>query len=215
MKKSYLKALGVATVIAGGVTVWMAFSVSQKLGFSSRGPLPIYGKIEKLQLVDQEGKAFTSANLKDSVHVVNFIFTSCPSVCPTLTRQMKQIQERSEKLSPVIKLVSISVDPENDTPKRLKEYAKHYGADLTRWSFLTGPLPAVKETVIKEFMTGMEKSTGKKEPPGELTDISHGAHFALLDRRGQIRAFRHAETNHEINELLTIASQLNQAPLSE
>jgi protein SCO1/2 len=133
---------------------------------------------------------------KDKVCVVNFIFTSCAGTCPMLTQRMKRVQDAIVGLgseAPNYQIVSLSVDPERDTPKRLAEYAQEYGARPEHWSFLTGPMDQVSETVVQGFKIAMGKvpreGYGAPAAAGEIFDVLHGEKFVLVDRQGKIRGY--------------------------
>lgn len=144
-----------------------------------------YGELPGFALKDQRGVEVRDADLKGRVLVVDFIFTSCPDVCPLLTQQLagirKQLQPRAS-----LAFVSFSVDPEHDTPERLQQFATQHGADHADWYFLTGPLAQVREVVTSGFKQAMQA-----EPvvPGKPRNVLHGTHFVLVDRSGQIRGF--------------------------
>lgn len=208
VKNTRVYILGVLTLVAALATIALTMRVAVNVNQGHNTTLPVYGRVESLELIDQEGQVVTANDLKGTVHIVNFIFTSCQSICPKITAQMKDLQKRTSSMKPPIKLISISVDPENDSPSVLKEYGKNHGADFSRWMFLTGPLERVQKTVTKEFMTGMEKITG--ETSKDILDISHGAHFAILDTQSKMRAFKHADSEAEIKEILDLISRLNQ-----
>lgn len=90
-------------------------------------------------LVDQEGRRFSFADLKGKTVVMNFIFTHCPVSCPAQTRALTMIQRALPKaLASDVRFVSVTMDPERDTPPALKQYAAAIGADLGSWSFVTG-----------------------------------------------------------------------------
>lgn len=95
-------------------------------------------------LVDQNGRPFAARSIQGKVVLVNFIFTGCGATCPTQTAQLAQFERSLPR--PVrdrIRIVSISVDPRNDTPQVLRRYARTFGVDGARWQFLTGPLPEI------------------------------------------------------------------------
>ena len=94
-----------------------------------------------MKLVDASGKPVSLRELTDghSAVMVNFIFTTCTTICPVMTSTFHQVQEKLGKRRNEVRMVSVSIDPENDTPARLKEYAKKYQADRN-WTFLTGTL---------------------------------------------------------------------------
>ncbi len=102
----------------------------------SASALPILFDAPPFTLIDQDGKTFASAQLTGKVWIADFIFTQCSGYCPVMTANMAEFQNKSAG-SPV-QMVSFSVDPENDTPAVLKQYAAAAKADETRWHFLTG-----------------------------------------------------------------------------
>lgn len=195
-------ALGLCTIFVLGVTFW-ALKKQKDLGET----LPVYGSIATFQLVDQNKAVFNSTSLSGHPTVVNFIFTSCAHVCPMLSRQMAKIQEKTKDVEGGVQLISISVDPERDTPAKLREYGMRYGADFKRWAFLTGPLETIRRVVVKGFMNAMDKNSDSAEEP-DLFDITHGENFVILDKRGDIRAFRQAKNDRDIHEIVKILRQL-------
>ncbi|MEP7122049.1 MAG: SCO family protein [Byssovorax sp.] len=142
-------------------------------------------------LTDQHNKPYGLADLKGRVWAADFVFTSCPTVCPKLTAQMQQLQHRSRNLGDAFHMVTFTVDPENDTPERLAAYATTYHADPRRWSFLTGSLGDIETTVVKGFKLAM----GKDEVPAGsgLFSIFHGEKLVLVDDAGFIRGYYDAD----------------------
>jgi protein SCO1/2 len=144
-----------------------------------------YGKLPQFSLRNQFGDPVTDTDLRGRVVVIDFIFTSCPDVCPLLTEQLgalrKQLPARAN-----LSLVSFSVDPEHDTPERLKAFANQHGANVDRWWFLTGPLEEVRAVVTRGFKQAMEAQPVK---PGTARNVLHGTHFVLVDGQGEIRGF--------------------------
>src|SRR5271170_3250315 len=120
-------------------------------------PLPLFGQVPGFQLVDERGAPYTAASLQGHTTVADFIFTRCPSSCPRLTARMGEIQKRLAKDGSGVRLASFSVDPENDTPAVLSQYAAKAGADLDRWSFVTGPVDDVIQIVVRGFKVSAAK----------------------------------------------------------
>jgi protein SCO1/2 len=143
------------------------------------------------QLVDQRGQPYGSADLRGRIWVADFVFTSCPTVCPKLSKRMAEIQHRARNLGDAFHLVTITVDPDNDTPERLAAYASLYHASPSRWTFLTGPLHDLEPTVVKGFKMAM----GKDEIPdgSGLFAIFHGEKLVLVDPEGFIRGYYDAD----------------------
>jgi protein SCO1/2 len=150
-----------------------------------------FGRVPQFSLRDQRGREVTERDLLGSVWVANFVFTRCPSVCPMLTAKFKALQTQLGALEGV-RYVSISVDPEYDTPEVLAAYAERYQADPERWWFLTGPLDEIQKTVVQGFKIHRGDPKPSELDPS-LVDIMHGEHFVLVDREGVIRGYYRAE----------------------
>ena len=101
-------------------------------------------------MLNQEGNRFDSTTLHGKVVVLNFIFTTCTDVCPLFTANLAQLQRTLKNEQGNVFFVSISTDPEVDSPKVLKSYAQRYGADFQNWAFLTGS-EAQLQQVWKSF----------------------------------------------------------------
>ena len=149
-------------------------------------PPPEIGPGPAFELVNERGEAFGSSHLRGKIWVANFIFTSCPDVCPILTQTMKGIQKDLDPVSDDVFLISITVDPVVDTPEVLRAYAESHGAEPSNWSFLTGSTELTEQVVVKGFQQALEEV-----PPrdGEPRNIRLGSHFVLLDRVGTVSAF--------------------------
>lgn len=182
------------------------------LYFSFRAPQPklppILGQIPDFTLTNQDGREVTwSTEYKGSVLLVNFIFTSCPSVCPLLSKQMEKVQTRLLTAAPIIRLVTITVDPGNDTPEVLKAYGKQYGARFRSWSFLTGDLMQIHDTVVNGFHVAVENPVFNKGDVDEdanmnLMEITHGEHFVLVDQMGNIRSYLLGNTDEQLDTIV-------------
>lgn len=157
---------------------------------SGRAPSTLL-ELPALELVDQDRRPFTLASFAGRVHIVNFFFTSCPSICPRLMNHMAALQKRTAGGDPRLGLVSITVDPATDTPARLRANGEKYGADFKRWTFLTGPIPAIEKAVQEGFKQVMDRQpTPVKNAAGEdVYDITHGAKLVLVDQAGGIRGY--------------------------
>ncbi len=154
---------------------------------SEAPPRPVlddFGPMPAFSMTDQTGTARTQADLAGKVLLVDFIFTSCPDICPTLTARMAEVGKRYVR-EPDLHLVSFTVDPVTDTPAVLAAYGERFNAYPTRWSFYTGELEAVRSAVVGGFKQVMEKSGGTDDPE----TILHGSRFIVVDRVGRMRAF--------------------------
>jgi protein SCO1/2 len=182
----------VALVVAAGAALW-----ALSTGRSSTAELPDLATMPAFALTDQEGKPVRSADVKGKVLLVGFIYTSCEDICPMVTAQMKTLQDELKKaglLGPV-ELLSISVDPEVDTPERLAAYARQFQADTSSWRFLTGDPDHVRKVVVEGFLLGVQKVPAGHGGHGSHGTapadyrVEHSGRIALVDPKGQIRAY--------------------------
>jgi len=160
----------------------------------------------EFSLTDQNGGRFGSAELRGKVWIAAFFFTRCPSVCPKLMARMKTLHADAQGRSLGLRFVAISVDPENDTPAVLLEYAKKNDIDTRSWSLLTGDYETVKKTVIEGFKVALD---GKADPAQADYGILHGSHFVLVDREGQIRGYYRSSDAEETRKLLADAARIS------
>ena len=180
-----------AAVLVLGIGAFAAYRMSSTAeAGAQRGEL---GHVPSFSLTDQLNRKVSDQDLRGSVGVANVVFTRCPSVCPMLTAQFQALQTKLGKL-PGVRYVSISVDPEYDTPQVLAEYAQRFSADATRWQFLTGPLKDIEKTVVNGFKIHMGKAEPSANDP-TLIEIMHGEHFVLVDREGVIRGYYRADND--------------------
>lgn len=144
-------------------------------------------------LTTQAGAPFQSSSLRGNVWVSDFIFTHCPSICPTLTEKMNALRQTFVNEENV-RFVSITIDPDADTPEVLTRYAQERHLDLSRWTFLTGP----KDAIIRTIVNGFHQPVGDRIPQTinrEIYDMLHSGRFTLVDQRGVARG--HYETDPE------------------
>jgi protein SCO1/2 len=135
-------------------------------------------------LTDQTGRTVTRTDLDGKILVVDFLFTGCSLTCPVVNRCMAQIQELTTN-QPDVRLVSLTVDPRDDTPAVLAEYGEHYGADTNRWLLLTGDKSQLYDLIGNSFL-----SQAPADPfnymPG---NFSHTERIAVVDATGRVRTY--------------------------
>jgi protein SCO1 len=142
-------------------------------------PLPVIGPAPSFTLTSQDGKPVALADFHGKVVAVTFIYTECPDICPMLTQKMVQVQdELGPDFGKKVAFVSISLDPEHDTPEVLKDYAQFWGAKPEGWSFLTGSLDAVRD-VTRRYGVFFTKT--------EDGSVEHSQLTTLVDADGQMR----------------------------
>jgi protein SCO1 len=143
-------------------------------------------------LVNQHNERFDSAKLRGKVVALNFIFTTCSDVCPIFTANLAQLQRTlNGRYREDVFFVSITTDPEVDSPKVLKAYAQRYDADFKNWAFLTGPEAELKR-VWKSFgIRVIRKARGL---------IQHDSLTTVIDQQG-IRRFNHYGEKWRVKDL--------------
>jgi protein SCO1 len=172
-------------------------------------PLAVYGRVPTFQLVDQHGAPFTDGSMAGHVSVVDFIFTRCAASCPRLTARMADLQGRLARVGSTARLVSFTVDPENDTPAVLADYATRNAADPSRWSFVTGPVDSVKNAVVTGFKIALEKL-----PKGANDyDVTHGDWFVLVDAGGNLRGYYTTDEPTDVDRLMRDVLRLEHGAL--
>lgn len=165
-------------------------------------PAPLW-PIPEWTLIDQNNAPFGSAQLRGKVYVTNFIFTRCPSSCPRLTRKMAALTARLRSSGDRVHFVSFSVDPEYDTPAKLKDYGNRFHADWARWHFVTGPF----DRVLRAIDHGFRLSSGMSSPGSTSSNefdpyaLAHSNHFALVDGQSNMRGAYSVEEDSGIERL--------------
>lgn len=164
--------------IALSVAVALLLSLAVSCSRNSRGDtFPIEGTVAPFTLTDQDGQPFGTDQLKGRVWIADFFFTNCPGPCPRMSTLMSEIQKQTADIEE-LRIVSITVDPERDTPEAMKAYGQRYGAIDGRWHFLTGPVELLNRIALKDFKLFEVDGT-----------LQHSTRFALIDRQGNIRSF--------------------------
>lgn len=165
------------------------FSNSEKLSYIEINGKP--KKVPNFSFTNQEGKTITQDDYKGKVYVVEFFFTTCPTICPRMNRNLIDVQNsfRSENDFGV---ASFSITPEIDTPEVLKEYASRYGVTNPNWNLMTGEEDAIYDLAN----IGFNIFVGKNEDVE--AGFEHSGDFALIDKDGFIRSRKDAFGNPKI-----------------
>ncbi|MBC8266849.1 MAG: SCO family protein [Flavobacteriales bacterium] len=137
-------------------------------------------KIPTFSFINQNNDTITNAIYENQIYIANFIFTSCPTICPTMTMNMRYIQSKL-KIYPNIKFLSHSVNPDFDTPERLKLYAKKMRIDESNFNFVTGNKKEIYDIAMDYFVNVSEDSLA---PGGFL----HSEYLVIIDKQGRVRS---------------------------
>ncbi len=162
-----------------------AFWVTTLIGGARAKPLPVLGQVADFTLTNQAARAVSLSDLKGSVWVADIIFTRCAGPCLTMTRQMKELQQALPAGSNA-RLISLTTDPDFDTPAVLERYAERFGVDPRRWWFLTGTKKAIGDLAIQSLkLTAIEKKPEERQSPADL--FVHSTILVVIDKQGQLR----------------------------
>ncbi|WP_301108718.1 SCO family protein [Sporosarcina sp.] len=143
-------------------------------------PLERGKQVRSFSFTDQNGDAFGTEQLKGKPWIADFVFTSCTTICPTLTSEFASLQNLLKKEGIDVQLVSFSVDSEVDDPATLKSYIANFTTDETNWHLLTGYSQQELEAFAREeFQTFVLKHDAS-------TQVVHGTNFYLMDSEGYI-----------------------------
>jgi len=150
--------------------------------------LPRYGQLPAFTLSDGAGQPFGTTQLDGHVWVADFIFTTCPEICPRMTEEMSRLQSWliNRGLDRSVRLVSVSVDPDRDTPEKLRAYAHQFHARPDTWTFVTGSQQKIEEAVVHGFKVAVSR---EKDDSQDGFAIVHGTKFVLVDAKQQIRGY--------------------------
>jgi protein SCO1/2 len=159
-----------------------------------------YGYVPKFQLTNQDGQPFGSAQLNGKIWIADFIFTMCSGPCPMISSRMSELQKPLEKSD--VHLVSVSVDPEHDTPTILRGYAEKLQARPGRWDFLTGSRAAIYDLSRNGFKLAIDDGSAENGTP------VHSTRMVLVDRRGEIRGYYDAQAPDAVTKLLADTNHL-------
>jgi protein SCO1/2 len=162
----------------------------------------IWHKVANVTLVNQLGDTVSLDSLHGRVAIIDFFFTHCGSICPTLTRNMRHLQDALKLRDDTkgidttfVQFLSLTVDPAHDSPTVLKKYADHYGVNPEVWWMLTGPKKTIYDFALNELKLGLQDSVSVD------SNFVHTDYIALLDKDRVIRGYYHGTDTAAIARL--------------
>lgn len=175
MKKySYI---GIAFIIL----IFGIYAIPKIVNKFKKPQLVSISKVPSFELTNQNGKLISNSFYEGKVYVVEFFFTTCPTICPKMNENMVKIQNEFYG-NPNFGIASFSINPTHDTPEILKQYANEHGATLKTWNFLTGS----QEKIYSLSNNGFTLYAG--EDSNAEGGFEHSGMFALIDKNGNIRS---------------------------
>jgi protein SCO1 len=173
---------GLALAGAAASLVFLAAAIQKA---ESSQPLPVIRPVADFALTNQNGQLVSRADLRGHVWVADVIFTRCAGPCLKMSRQMKELQQALPAASGA-RLVTLTTDPDFDTPPVLKTYSERLASNPDRWLFLTGKRSQIASLITGSLkLTAMEKESGEQESQSDL--FIHSTIFVIVDKQGQLR----------------------------
>ena len=178
-------------------------------GAPSAAPLPVLRTLSSMELVDQEGEPVNLQTFRGQPWFANIIFTRCPGPCARMTQKMRQLQEALPAEASEVQLVSLTTDPDFDTPEVLSQYARKFQADTRSWKFLTGTKEEIVRVSTQEWLLVMlEKGEAERESPNDI--FLHSTLTVLMDGLGRIRGTYEILEEGQLEEALADLQRLLQ-----
>ena len=166
------------------------------IAFSNKNELPVLGEpghvAGAFDFINQDGTHITEKDVENKVTVVEYFFTSCPSICPTMNKNLKKVYEKFKGDTSFV-ILSHTVDPERDSFSVLKSYAGKYGVTAPQWQFLTGDKNELYTSASRDYLLAVEDSAN--------SNFIHTQYVALLDKKRQVRGFYDLSTDQNIARL--------------
>lgn len=163
-----------------------------------------YHTIADFSLTNQNGETVTQDDYKDKIYIADFFFTTCPTICPIMTKNMASVQEKIIDDSEVM-LLSHSVTPQIDSVAQLKKYALEKGVVDAKWNLVTGEKKDIYELARKSYLAV------KTDGDGGPFDMIHTENFILVDKEKRIRGFYDGTKEEDIQKLLEDLAVLKQS----
>ncbi len=185
-----ISAITIAALSALGL-IWLL-----SIAFSNKNKLPVLGDpghiAGSFSFTNQNGITINEKTVQNKVTLIEFFFTSCPSICPVMNANLKDVYQKF-RLDTSFVILSHTVDPERDSASVLNEYAKRYGAGAPGWEFLTGDKNALYTSASRDYLLATADSGN--------SNFIHTQYVALLDKQRRIRGFYDATNKESIPKL--------------
>ncbi len=154
--------------------------------------------VKPYSFVTQDGKPFTNADVEGKIHVVEYFFTTCPGICPTMNQNMRKVYDRFKNEKNFL-ILSHTCDPENDTVEQLKYYADSMQVDTDKWVFLTGRKDSLYSAARLSYTID--------DPANNLRNIDddflHTQFWALVNEKGEVKRIYDGLLPSEINQMMS------------
>lgn len=195
--------LGIAIVLLGfmylpseeSLPVYNYADINPDSGVTSTKNLTKKHTVLDFELINQKGEVITHDDYNEKIYVVDFFFTSCPTICPVMTNNMVKIQNEFLN-NDEVKLLSLSVTPETDSISVLRKYANNKGVIDTKWNITTGNKKHIYQLARKSYLAVSD------DGDGGMQDFIHTSNFILVDKKQQIRGIYNGIDDKEVLRLM-------------
>lgn len=156
----------------------------------------VFRTIPAFKLLNQDSVAVTEKDFDGAIYVADFFFTSCPTICPTMHRNLMKVYEKY-KGNPEVKLASHTIDVKYDTPSRMKAYAKKLGVEGTQWEYLWGSRDEIYALAERNYLVSAQED---KNAPGGFI---HQGYLVLVDKEKRIRGAYDGTLDKDVQQLMS------------
>jgi protein SCO1/2 len=160
----------------------------------------IFHRVPDIQLIDQDSNVFRLTEQGEKIFLSDFFFTSCPSICPKVTKQMMRLYDKY-KDDERVQLISHTIDQRHDSVTVLRRYAQNLGVDTDRWRFVTGQKDSIFHLADEYFVSVVEDPSAPK-------GFDHSGRIILLDKNRHIRGFAEGTDPESVTEFFKIVDKL-------
>ncbi len=179
-------------------------------------PMEHFNTVPDFSFTTQNGQPFGTEQTKGKIWLANFFFTTCPGPCLRMNHKAMEIQEALNGDHSDVRIVSFSINPEQDTPEVLKKYAERMKARPDHWYFLTGERSKIYDVAKRGFMLITMEAPGENGRPPEEGQFIHSTKIALIDRQGVVRRYYDSESPEVVQHVLSdIGSLLREQPVAD
>jgi protein SCO1/2 len=152
-------------------------------------------RVLPFRFISQDGKEITNKDFAGKIYVADFFFTRCPSICPKISSQLSRVQDAFAD-NPDVQILSHSIDPVYDSIAILKEYGKKYGANFSKWTFVTGDSTQISMAAKCSYFIAVQKS------PDSSLLFDHSDKLILIDKQQRIRGFYSGTNREDVDRLI-------------
>ena len=175
-------------------------------GLAKAGKLPVISQLTDFTLTNQLDQPVRLARFADKVWFADIVFTRCAGPCPTMTKRMAELQSHFAD-NPEVAFVTLTTDPEFDTPEVMKRFARRHDAQNENWDFLTGTKSEIVRLAVDEMkLIAREKPVGEQATPEDL--FIHSSYFVVIDQQGRLRGVLESLDEGWKKKAIDLATQL-------